>query len=178
MPLTTSRVVGSPDPPPPYRVKRVYPEPEDHLSPSPSSISRAATACSLITQDWPYGPTTIVRIKDEPDASTIETLLDHGRRRLRHRLSSRISPKNGYVYVGSNGPPSGASAAKRTRVTRYTMDRKPPYTLDPEVGEGHHRMALRRPQRRRHRPSATTACSTSPPATAPPIPTPTSSART
>ena len=31
-----------------------------------------------------------------------------------------------------NGPSSGPATAKKTRVTRYTMDRKPPYTLDPK----------------------------------------------
>src|SRR5262249_525060 len=37
--------------------------------------------------------------------------------------------KNGYLYVGDNGPISGG---KKTRVTRYTMDPKPPYALDPK----------------------------------------------
>src|SRR5208282_2796900 len=37
--------------------------------------------------------------------------------------------KNGYVFIGSNGPSSGA---KKTRITRYSMDRNPPYTLDPK----------------------------------------------
>ncbi|HTU92405.1 MAG TPA: PQQ-dependent sugar dehydrogenase, partial [Gemmataceae bacterium] len=40
--------------------------------------------------------------------------------------------KNGYVYIGMNGPSSAPSAAKKTRVLRYRMDPNPPYTLDPK----------------------------------------------
>ena len=38
--------------------------------------------------------------------------------------------KNGYVYVGSNGPLSAGN--KTTRVTRYTIARKAPFGLDPK----------------------------------------------
>src|SRR5207248_2227586 len=37
---------------------------------------------------------------------------------------------NGYLYVGSNGPLHGRR--KTTRVLRYTLDRKPPFALDPK----------------------------------------------
>ncbi|HEV3137415.1 MAG TPA: PQQ-dependent sugar dehydrogenase, partial [Pirellulales bacterium] len=37
---------------------------------------------------------------------------------------------NGYLYIGSNGPTTGASADKTTRVTRYAMDQRPPQAID------------------------------------------------
>ena len=127
VPVTTSRVVGSPDPPPPYRVARVFPKLKINF---PIAVRRQPGSDRLLIIDQPtsYGPTRLGRIKDHPDGDEIETLL-----KLEDVAYDVIChPKfaeNGYLYVGSNGPhPSGK---KHTRVTRYTMDRSPPYKLDP-----------------------------------------------
>src|SRR5262249_30535771 len=37
--------------------------------------------------------------------------------------------RNGYIYFGLNGPMQGRP--KTTQVVRYTVDRKPPYRIDP-----------------------------------------------
>ena len=128
LPLTTSTVVGSPDPPLPYRVKNVFPK-------LPLSFPIAVThqpgsdRMLVIEEHWSYGPTDIIRIKDDPDTDQKETLL-----RLDEVAYDVVFHpdflRNGYVFIGSNGPYSGVSSAHRTRVTRYTMDPRPPYTLD------------------------------------------------
>jgi glucose/arabinose dehydrogenase len=130
VPLTTSTVVGSPDPPPPYRVKRVYP---DLKVSYPIAVRhQPGSDCLLfITQLNPYARTLIRRVKDEPDVKDAETLLDLDGVAYDITFHPDFA-KNGYVYVGWNGPSSGASEAKRTRVTRYTMDPRPPYRLDPQ----------------------------------------------
>src|SRR6516164_1817376 len=74
VPLTTSKVVGSPDPPPPYRVKRLYPNLKINY---PIAVRHQPGSDRLwfITQGYPYGPTNIHRMKDDPDAKEFETLL-------------------------------------------------------------------------------------------------------
>jgi glucose/arabinose dehydrogenase/mono/diheme cytochrome c family protein len=129
LPLTTSTVVGSPDPPPPYRVKRVYPNLKISY---PIAVRHQPGSDRLlfISQPNPYARTLIRRMKDDPDANDAETLLDLDGVAYDITFHPDFA-KNGYVYVGWNGPSSGPSEAKRTKVTRYTMDRQPPYHLDP-----------------------------------------------
>src|SRR5437870_1864283 len=63
LPLTTSRVAGSPDPLPPYNVRKVFPK---------LSIDYPIAVCHqpgsdrllVITQKTPYGPTILQRIVD------------------------------------------------------------------------------------------------------------------
>lgn len=129
-PLTTSRVAGSPDPPLPYRARRVYP---DLKLSFPLTILRQPDSDKLvsITHDHSSGPSSIVRFTDTVDASTSELIL---------RLDSTAYDltfhpdfkNNGYLYVGNNGPVAGGTKSKATRVTRYTMSREPPRTIDPQ----------------------------------------------
>lgn len=129
MPLTTSRVVGSPDPPPPYRVKRVYPDLKMNY---PIAVRRQPGSDRLlfITERSPYGTTALRRMKDDPAAREAETLLDLDGVAYDVTFHPDFA-RNGYVYVGWNGPSSAPSEAKRTKVTRYTLDPKPPYRFDP-----------------------------------------------
>src|SRR5262249_43478008 len=128
VPVTASTVVGSPEPPPPYRMKRLYPKLKLDF---PICARPQPVTDHMLTIDQvnSYGPTRIGRIRDNPDNSEIETLL-----KLEDTAYDIVfHPKyadNGYLYIGSNGPhPSGK---KRCRVTRYVMDRKAPYKLDPK----------------------------------------------
>src|SRR5262245_21163440 len=125
-PVTTSTVVGSPDPPPPFRTQRLFPKLKMDfpicVSPQPGT-----DLMLIIDQPWSYGPTRLGRIRDHADTDKIETLLDL--KDVAYDIC--FHPKyaeNGYVYVGSNGdPPSGK---QRSRVTRYVIVRQPPYKFD------------------------------------------------
>jgi uncharacterized repeat protein (TIGR03806 family) len=127
--LTTSRVVGWPDPPPPFRTRRVYPELK--LS-YPIAVTHQPGSDRLlaITQAAAYGATHIIRFKDDPRARDTEVLLKLDGVAYDIKFHPQF-PKNGYVYVGWNGPSSGASADRKTRVTHYTMNSRSPYRLDP-----------------------------------------------
>jgi uncharacterized repeat protein (TIGR03806 family) len=124
--VTTSTVVGSPDPPPPYRVRRAFPKLKINY---PVAVRRqpGTNLLLVIDQPWPYGPTRIGRIKDDPDSDQIETLLKWEDVAYDIVFHPKFA-ENGYLYIGSNG--SHASGKKHTRVTRFVMDRKPPYKLD------------------------------------------------
>jgi glucose/arabinose dehydrogenase len=128
IPWTTSRVVGSPDPPLPYRVKRVF---ERLKIVCPIAVAHEPGTDSLIIihqlRAW-TGTGRILRIKDDPetDRYTVLRALD----RIAYGLAFHPEyKKNGYLYVGSNGPTH--SDRKTTRVSRYTVSRKPPFTIEP-----------------------------------------------
>jgi glucose/arabinose dehydrogenase len=126
--LTTSTVVGSPDPPPPYRVHRVYPKLKLNF-PIFVVHQPGSDRLLVIDQPAPYAATRIVRIKDTPDVADSEVLLSLADTAYSIAFHPDFA-HNGYVYVGSNGPQ--ATEPRRTRVTRYTIDRKPPYKFDPK----------------------------------------------
>jgi uncharacterized repeat protein (TIGR03806 family) len=128
VPLTTSRVVGSPEPPPPYRVKRGYPNLKINF---PIAVRRQPGSDRLwfVTQGAPYGRTDICRTKDDQATNEFETLLKLDGTAYDVTFHPKFA-ENGYVYIGWNGPAEGKD--KKTKITRYTVDRKPPYPLDPK----------------------------------------------
>jgi uncharacterized repeat protein (TIGR03806 family) len=130
--VTTSKVLGSPDPPLPYRPVRAFPNLKltfpialDHIPGSDQLL--------IIAQDKPYGPATILRIADDPAVEKAEQVLEipAGGTAYGICFHPRFA-ENGYLYVGWNGaladsnkPEASArdNKSKRTIVTRYTMDR-------------------------------------------------------
>jgi uncharacterized repeat protein (TIGR03806 family) len=124
VPLTTSRVVGSPDPPLPYRVRPAFP---DLKIPFPIAIAHEPGTESLLVihqaSAW-GGAGRVVRVKD-----TAEELLkvDGVAYGLAFHPDYRA---NGFLFVGSNEPLHGKP--KKTRVTRYTVGRAPPHAIDPK----------------------------------------------
>src|SRR5438046_1499861 len=64
IPWTTSRVVGSPDPPPPYRVRRAFPDLKV-INPIALAHEPGTENLLLVHQLWPWvGPGRILRVKD------------------------------------------------------------------------------------------------------------------
>ncbi len=129
IPWTTSHVVGSPNPPLPYHVVRTFRR--LHI-PCPIAIAHEPGTHSLIVlyQLFPWsGAGRIVRIKDDPRTDKMEELLALDG--IAYGIAFHPDYlKNGYVYIGSNGPLS--APPRYTRVTRYTVSRRPPYRLDPQ----------------------------------------------
>lgn len=127
-PLTTSRVVGSPDPPLPYRASRVYSQLKLNF---PVGVFRQPGSDRLLVIHQPrsYSPTTISRFQDTPDARELEKLWDADEAAYDITFHPKFA-ENGLLFVGSNSPFSGASGAKKTRVTRYQMQPQAPYKFD------------------------------------------------
>jgi uncharacterized repeat protein (TIGR03806 family) len=127
-PLTTSRVIGFPEPPPPYRVKRVLPELKLDFPIMARSIP-GSTDLLVITQPYAYGPTTISRFKFDPASQDLVKLFETPHQGTAYDLAFHPQfADNGYVYIGWNGGPAGQP--KQSRITRYTMRRTPPFDLD------------------------------------------------
>jgi glucose/arabinose dehydrogenase len=128
VPWTTSRVVGSPDGPLPYRVRRAFPRLKVPC-PIAAAHEPGTDNLLLIHQHWPWGGTgRVLRLKDDPNTDTFTVLLDLDR--IAYGLAFHPDyRKNGYLYVGANGPTR--AKRKTTRVTRYTVSRKPPHAVVP-----------------------------------------------
>jgi uncharacterized repeat protein (TIGR03806 family) len=114
-----SRVVGSPDPPLPYRTKRILPE----LSPSfpiYAIVEPGTKRLMIIDQKNSYGPARICITTDKP--GELKTLYDFPDGGVGYTIA--FHPKyqeNGYIYVGWNSPQDGK---KWCRITRFTVDQK------------------------------------------------------
>jgi len=133
VPLTTSRVVGAPEPPPPYRIKKVYPNLKIAF---PIAVVREPDSDRLLIvhSERSSGSTSISRLRDDPAATELELLIkleDSAYDITFHPDFKR----NGYIYVGSNGPQGAPPARRQTRVTRYTLE--PPDRIpSPPAKEG------------------------------------------
>jgi glucose/arabinose dehydrogenase len=128
IPWDTSRVIGSPDGPPPYRVVRTFSKLQV-VCPIAVAHQPGSDRLLLIQQMKAWtGHGRLLRVKDDPNADTFEVLLTLDGIAYGMAFHPDFA-KNGYLYIGDNGPMSGN---KKTRITRYTMDPKPPYRLDPK----------------------------------------------
>lgn len=126
-PVATSRVVGSPDPPLPYRAERVLPELRLTF-PIFVTAEPGSGRLWIIDQPVSYGPTRIARTTGDAGALGVETLLqmDEG---LAYSIAFHPDFRdNGHVFVGLNT--KSGTKRKATRIIRYTVDREAPHALD------------------------------------------------
>ena len=126
-PLTTSTVVGSPDPPLPYRPVRAFPQLKLNF---PIAFDRVPGSETLliIAQERSYGTAAVFKIKDDSNVSEAQMVLDIVDGGVAYGIA--FHPKfaeNGYLYLGWNGALDGGP--KKTRVTRYAYDRDK-HTID------------------------------------------------
>ncbi len=123
-----SRVSGTPDPPPPYRVARVWPQLQ---TPFPIFAMREPNSRRflIIDQQAAYGAARLCRTSDTPEDGRLEVLLEFPAEGVAYSLCFHPQfADNGYVYIGWNV--TGADGEKWSRVTRYTMARQPPFAFD------------------------------------------------
>lgn len=126
--LTTSRVVSSPDPLPPYVTERAYPRLTVDF-PIYAVIEPGSRRILFIDQDKPYAKTRVCRTRGKPEIGEFDVLLDLPGTAYSIAFHPKFS-ENGYLFIGWNHADEGQE--KTTRITRYTMERKPPFRLLPE----------------------------------------------
>ena len=127
IPWNDSRVVGSPDPPPPYKVARAFPK---LTIKQPLSLTpEPGTNRLLVLQHLNFwaGPGRLLAVDDRQDASQAETLLEIDGLAVGVAVHPNYE-RNGYLYIGLNGP---MRKPKTTQVVRYTVDLRPPRRIDP-----------------------------------------------
>jgi len=124
--LTTSRVVGSPEPPPPYVAERAYPKLKPTY-PIFAAIEPGSGRLIFVEQSRPYAATRICRT-DDPASGDYEVLLEMDSTAYSIAFHPDFS-ENGYLFVGHNGADAESRKGKSTKITRYTMERHPPHRL-------------------------------------------------
>ncbi|MBU6402900.1 MAG: PQQ-dependent sugar dehydrogenase, partial [Verrucomicrobia bacterium] len=129
VPWTTSRVVGSPDPPPPYAVEKVFtrlpwPNPV-FLAPEPGTDNLIV----ILQGGERERPSRLLRVRDDPEADRVEPFLTVTNRLIYSVTFHPGYRTNGYVFVFSNGPTP--ESERTNRISRYTVERQPPYRCDP-----------------------------------------------
>lgn len=137
-PLTTSKVVGSPEPPSPFRTRKAFPKLKLNLPVFGSHVPGS---------DWMLAglqkKTSLIRFKDNPDVESYDTLLEFPAETIIYNAT--FHPKfseNGFLFIGSTGlastgfVPESAERFKQfkeksVRITRYRMDPKT-FEFDPK----------------------------------------------
>ncbi|QDU28768.1 Soluble aldose sugar dehydrogenase YliI precursor [Anatilimnocola aggregata] len=128
-PLTTSKVVGSPDPPLPYRAVKAYPK-LPMTFPIGAKLIPGSDTMLVIAQNRSSGPSVINRFRDSAETTElIEYLPVPGTGTAYGMAFHPKFAENGYMYLGWNG--SIDKSKKMCRVTRFKLDPKPPHAIDP-----------------------------------------------
>jgi uncharacterized repeat protein (TIGR03806 family) len=129
VPLTSSRVTGFPDPPPPYKTQRVYP---DMKIPWPliTAAIPGSDQLLVISLDRASEMAKIYRMKDDPGVKSWDLWLDSPDTVVQIEFHPHWA-QNGYVYLGGNGSQKDPGPKKKTRIVRYTMQTKAPYSIVP-----------------------------------------------
>lgn len=133
--VTSSKVIGSPEPPLPYRAKKLYPD----YSPTYPIVAKAipdSDQLLVISENRPWGVTVISRLKDDPKVKAtdaVELMQTPGNGTVYDACFHPKFKENGYLYLGWNGDlKDGKNKKKASRITRYTMTNGPKYVIDPK----------------------------------------------
>lgn len=118
VPWTTSRVVGSPDPPLPYVVEKTFTNLQ-WRAPLYATPEPDTNFLFVILQGGEKDrPSKLLRVRDAEDAASPETILTVSNRLLYSVAFHPGYRTNGFLYLFSNGP---TSRGERTnRVSRFT----------------------------------------------------------
>lgn len=134
--LTTSKVVGSPDPPLPFRGEKVFPK---ITVASPLYIIELQGTHDLLV--LPQSG-KILRFENRPDVEKAEVFLDMKRETYGMCFHPKFA-KNGYIYILNNGEVKETvpgekpddkpveKVVKKDRISRFTVSREAPFACDP-----------------------------------------------
>jgi uncharacterized repeat protein (TIGR03806 family) len=128
IPWTTSRVIGSPDPPLPYAVEKTFTninwKAPLYLTPEPDTDDLLV----VLQGGEKDRPSSIVRVRNGPKADTAETLLEMSNRLVYSVAFHPGYRTNGYLFVFSNGPTPEPD--RTNRISRFTVERPSPHRCD------------------------------------------------
>ncbi len=129
IPWTTSRLIGSPNPPLPYIVEKTFTNiPWER--PLFIIAEPGTDRLFLIEQGGETNkPSRILELRDDPNADHIETFLAVTNRLVYSFTFHPGYRTNGYIYVFSNGPTPETN--RMDRISRYTVERQASNRCDP-----------------------------------------------
>ncbi len=121
VPLISSRVAGSPDPPLPYRTRARFDSPPLQF-PIAAVLIPGREEWLAITQSAAYATSQIVRMQNSKEVSSAETLLEIPDTTAYCLTFHPRFQENGWVYLGCNGPGATGFQGKTTKIIRYRID--------------------------------------------------------
>ena len=125
VPWTTSRIVGSPDPPPPYRLKRVFPRLKFQ---GPVCIAEEPGTRRLLVGENAGKIYTFPL--DDSNVEKPELFLDTNRSLYAFSFHPNYR-ENGFVFVFSPVPPAGTPGKPLSRISRFQASRENPRRIIP-----------------------------------------------
>ena len=124
IPWTTSRLIGSPDPPLPYSVERTFANIKWDR-PIFIAVEPGTDRLFVVQQGGePNKPSLIQEMRDDPNTEHAETFLVMSNRLIYSFTFHPGYRTNGYIYLFSNGPTPETN--RQDRISRYTVERQPP----------------------------------------------------
>jgi uncharacterized repeat protein (TIGR03806 family) len=130
IPWTTSRVIGSPDPPLPYTVEKTFTNIQWRRPLFAASEPNTDSLLVVLQGGEKDRPSKILRVRDDPDAKEAETFLTISNRLI---YSVEFHPgyrTNGHLFVFSNG--QTPESERTNRISRFTVAREAPHKCDPD----------------------------------------------
>ena len=123
VPWTTSRLIGSPDPPLPYTVEKTFTKVK--FERPIFIIAEPGTERLFIIQQGgeTNKPSVILQLRDDPNTDEAETFLSITNRLVYSFIFHPGYRTNGFVYLFSNGPTPETN--RLDRISRYTVERQP-----------------------------------------------------
>ena len=124
-----SRVVGSPDPPPPFRPVAAFP---NFKTEHPVNIFNEPGSDRLILIELAKSFASTSRLRrfaNRAEAADAEVILELDETAYGIEFHPGFAT-NGWMFIGCNGP--AAKTPRFTRVLRYTMQREAPFKIDPQ----------------------------------------------
>ncbi len=129
IPWTTSRVVGSPEPPLPYTVEKTFTN-ITWQQPIFITAEPGTDRLFVIQQNGETNrPARVLRLHDDPGTDQVENFLAISNRLVYSFAFHPGYRTNGYIYLFSNGPTSETN--RLNRISRFTVGRQPPQRCDP-----------------------------------------------
>jgi uncharacterized repeat protein (TIGR03806 family) len=129
IPWTSSRLVGSPEPPLPYTVAKTFTHLEwkspIYIAPEPGTDRLLV----VLAGGEPERPSRVLRLKDDPAAAEAETFLEIERRLIYSVAFHPAYGQNGFLFVFTNGETGKDERANR--VSRFVVERQPPWRVQP-----------------------------------------------
>lgn len=120
---TTSKVIGSPEPPSPYQTVPVFTKLQ---LVKPLYVRAEPGSGSYLAVEHQENKARLVRFRNDPEATEREILLEPNRQLYAVTFHPRYVD-NGYIFLLDNGP--SGEKPKFNRIVRYTIDRQPPHKL-------------------------------------------------
>jgi len=129
IPWTTSRLIGSPDPPLLYTVEKTFTKIK--FERPIFIIGEPETERLFIIQQGgeTNKPSLVLQLRDDPNTDEAETFLSITNRLVYSFIFHPGYHTNGFIYLFSNGPTPETN--RLDRISRYTVERQPPYRCDP-----------------------------------------------